>query len=397
MAVLATPLDQEHSNQMHKLTFHPLGNADSTRIDLENGAKILIDYADMRDSKDPSDKRIDLPSTLRSDLRKAGKDGYEVVVFTHLDRDHINRASEFFEFDHASKYQGDERVKMPMMWVPAAAILETKNEDDARVIQAEAKFRLKRGTGIRIFSSPGMLDEWLKEQGINPTNRAHLITNAGETVQGFSLDEDGVEFFCHSPFATRSEDGKLLDRNKDSIALHITFRSGGTDSRALFLSDLTYDVIADIVRVTEWHAKKDPSRTERLMWDIQKISHHCSYTALSDEKGKDKTIPVPLVDRLFRHYGQRHGVIISNSKPIPTDDSDVQPPHRQAASYYREIASDEFREFKVTMENPNRTSPKPLVLKVDSLGIAIEKAVLVGAGAAAITSSPAPRAGNSDE
>lgn len=382
---------------MHKLTFHPLGNADSTRIDLENGAKILIDYADMRDAKDASDKRIDLPSTLRADLRKAGVGSFDVVVFTHLDQDHINRSSEFFEFDHASKYQGGQRVKMPMMWVPAAAILETKNEDDARVIQAEAKFRLKRGSGIRIFSSPGMLDDWLTDQGIAPASRAHLITNAGETVPGFSLDDDGVEFFCHSPFATRSDEGKLLDRNKDSIALHITFRSGGTESRALFLSDLTYDVIADIVRVTEWHAKKDPSRAERLMWDVQKISHHCSYTALGAEKGNTKTTPDEKVDRLFRHYGQKHGVIVSTSKPIPTDDSDKQPPHRQAANYYKDVAQEEFREFKVTMENPNKTSPKPLVIKIDYLGIAIEKAVVVGAGAAAITSSPTPRAGKADE
>ena len=31
-----------------KLTFHPLGNADCTRIDFANGKKMLIDYADMR-------------------------------------------------------------------------------------------------------------------------------------------------------------------------------------------------------------------------------------------------------------------------------------------------------------------------------------------------------------
>lgn len=84
---------------MHELTFHPLGNADSTRIDLENGTKILIDYADMRDAKDPTDKRIDLPETLRSDLRKARKDRFELVVFTHLDRDHINRSSPVVSID----------------------------------------------------------------------------------------------------------------------------------------------------------------------------------------------------------------------------------------------------------------------------------------------------------
>lgn len=377
---------------MHKLTFHPLGNADSTRVDLENGSKILIDYADMPDPLDSKDKRIDLPKELRADLKKFKKDNFDVVVFTHLDRDHINRASEFFEFDYAAKYRGGERVKMPMMWVPAAAILEEACDGDAAVIQKEAKHRLRENYGVRVFSSPGMLDKWFRDNKIKPAERAHLITNAGETVKGFSLEKDGVEFFCHSPFATRTAAGTLFDRNKDSIALHITFRSGGVDSRALFLSDLTYDVIADIVKVTEWHAKKDKSRLARLMWDIQKISHHCSYTALSDDKGKEKTKPDEMVDRLFRHYGQKHGVIVSTSKPIPSDDSDVQPPHRQAASYYREVAQDEFREFKVTMETPSKTSPAPLVIKIDQFGVTPEKAMLLGASS--IASSPAPRAGD---
>ncbi len=380
---------------MHKLTFHPLGNADSTLVDLENGKKILIDYGDERDPKNPQDKRIDLAETLRSDLKKSGKDSFDVNVFTHLDSDHINRSSEFFEFDHARKYQGGDRVKMPMMWVPAAAILENGNDRDARVIQAEAKWRLENNYGIRVFSSPGMLDGWFATKKIKPADRAHLITNAGETVEGFSLADDGVEIFCHSPFATRSDQGKLLDRNKDAIALHATFLSGGRYSRALFLSDLTYDVIADIVRVTEWHGKKDPSRLQRLMWDVQKISHHCSYTALAEDKGTNKTKPDPYVDRLFRDYGQEHGVIVSTSKPIPTDDSDIQPPHRQAANYYRDVAQDEFREFKVTMENPNKTSPKPLVIKIDGMGVAVEKQVIVGG--ASIISSPAPRAGEDDE
>lgn len=380
---------------MHRLTFHPLGNADSTRIDLENGMKILIDYGDERDPKDPQDKRIDLAETLRSDLKKSVKDSFDVNVFTHLDSDHINRSSEFFEFDHAKKYQGGDRVKMPMMWVPAAAILETGNSGDASVIQAEAKWRLEKNYGIRVFSSPGMLDSWFASKKIKPADRAHLITNAGETVKGFSLADDGVEFFCHSPFATRSEDGKLLDRNKDAIALHVTFCSGGCYSRALFLSDLTYDVIADIVRVTEWHGKKDPSRLQRLMWDVQKISHHCSYTALAEDKGVNKTKPDPYVDRLFRDYGQEHGVIVSTSKPIPTDDSDIQPPHRQAANYYRDVEKDEFRQFKVTMNHPNATRPKPLVIKIDGMGVTVEKEVIIGA--APIISSPAPRAGDEDE
>ena len=59
---------------MHKLTFYPLGNADCCLIDLDNGQKLLFDYANMRDSNDDYDLRIDLPVALRDDLAAAGKD-----------------------------------------------------------------------------------------------------------------------------------------------------------------------------------------------------------------------------------------------------------------------------------------------------------------------------------
>jgi hypothetical protein len=54
-----------------KLTFHPLGNADCTRIDMANGRKMLVDYADIRNPADMWDARIDLPEILKADLRAA--------------------------------------------------------------------------------------------------------------------------------------------------------------------------------------------------------------------------------------------------------------------------------------------------------------------------------------
>src|SRR5260370_2105734 len=71
------------------LTFHPLGNADCTRIDLADGKKMLIDYADMKNRDDPWDRRIDLPAELKADLRAAKRNDYNVACFTHLDADHF--------------------------------------------------------------------------------------------------------------------------------------------------------------------------------------------------------------------------------------------------------------------------------------------------------------------
>src|SRR5580700_4552052 len=97
---------------MHKITFFPLGNADSCRIDLSGGERILFDYAAVKDVDDDTDKRIDLPTALREDLEADSKDYYDVVAFTHLDDDHIHGASEFFHLQHAQKYQGEDRIKI---------------------------------------------------------------------------------------------------------------------------------------------------------------------------------------------------------------------------------------------------------------------------------------------
>jgi hypothetical protein len=39
----------------HRLTFFPLGNADCCWIDLDGGRQILLNYATVRDPKDPND------------------------------------------------------------------------------------------------------------------------------------------------------------------------------------------------------------------------------------------------------------------------------------------------------------------------------------------------------
>lgn len=372
---------------MHKVTFFHLGNADCSRIDLEGGEKILFDYAAMRCADDEDDLRADLPKELRDDLKNANRDYYDVVAFTHLDRDHICGSSDFFYLEHAAKYQGEGRIKIQELWVPAAAIVEEGCEDEDKVIRAEARHRLKVGKGIRVFSRPDKLKDWLKSQGLTFESRAHLITDAGQLIPGFSLTDQKVEFFVHSPFATRmnGNDG-LVDRNIDSLVVQATFASDGVLTRLFLGSDIDHDALRDIVKVTR--AKK---REERLANDITKICHHCSYTALGPEKGATKTEPIAEVKWMLEDNLPSNAILISTSKPIPVDDSDNQPPHRQAAAYYEECAESVTGQFKVTMEHPSKSKPEPLVVEIDASKARIKKRVL--GGAAAVVSSRAPRAG----
>lgn len=370
---------------MHKLTFFPLGNADCFRIDLANGRQLLFDYAAMRDPKNDDDRRIDLAAELRNDLEARNRDYYDVVAFTHVDNDHVQGSSEFFWLEHAKKYQGDGRIKIRELWVPAAAIIEEGAEGEARIIRAEARHRLREGRGIRVFSRPASLEKWLNDQGLTLSERVHLITDAGKVVPGFTRLADEIEFFVHSPFAIRQDETTVVDRNSDALVLHATFVRGGRETKALLTADITHDVVADMVRVT-----RSRGNESRLEWDIVDVPHHCSYTALGPEKGADKTKPVPEVEWLYEKQGRWGGIVISPSWEIPPEDTD-QPPHRQAANYYKERAQAIGGEFKVTMEHPKVTDPKPLVIKIDGLGAAIDK--VIAGGAATIVSRPAPRAG----
>lgn len=356
---------------MHKITLFPLGNADTSLIELANGKRILIDYADMKDSTDNDDNRIDLPENLKKIL--GDDDAIDVVVFTHIDTDHIKGSPELFNLLYADAYQSEDRIDINEMWVPAAAIVEEGVESDSRIIRQEARHRFKKGEGIKVFSTPGQLNNWADDNGIDLDSRSHLIINAGEIIEDFDLYSDGLEIFVHSPFASRTEDGTLTDRNKDAIALNCKFHVDGTETLFNTFSDLGSEEIEDIVSISEFYNNSD-----RLQWDIFKIPHHCSHKSLDNVTAEEFSEPNETVAKLYEEYANDSPLIISSSRPIRNEDSD--PPNHQAAKFYREVVSAKSGEFKVTMEHPTKNSPKPLVIKITGGGSEIVKTPAMGVG-----------------
>lgn len=382
---------------MHTLTFFNLGNADCCRVDIQDGRKILIDYAATRSEDDDEDKRCDLPKLLGDDLDAVDRDYYDVVAFTHLDKDHICGATDFFWLEHAAKYQDDERTKINDLWVPAAVITEEGVEyKEARVIQKEARHRLRNGKGVRVFSRPERLKDWLEKQGLSIEDRKHLITDAGRFVPGYSKeDTGGVEFFIHSPHAKRLDDGGLEDRNGNCLVFQARFRVDGYDTDVLLTGDAKHETWIDVVDIT-----RDKGNDDRLRWDVYKLPHHCSYTAIGPDKSTpqspDKTPPVDQVAWLCETQGENRSIIVSPSNPIPEkgteEDKDVQPPHREAANYYKDdVAQPKDGQFLVTMSEPTEEEPKPTVIEIGGRGATRKLAGL--AGFAAITSRQSPRAG----
>jgi hypothetical protein len=378
---------------MHQIIFYPVGNGDTSQIILDNGKRILFDFRHLKKAEDNKGPEIDLSARLKEELKGSKKTSLDVVAFTHGDKDHIENSTEFFELLHAKKYQGNGRIKIDELWVPAAMILETAatDEQSAEFVtwRQEARYRLKEGKGIRVFSKPDKLKEWLEENDLTVDSRRHMITDAGQIVPGFTLAKDGVEFFCHSPFIKHVDESDDL-RNGAALVFNVRFQAGSNTFDYFAVGDSEWEILEEIIATTKYHGKDD-----RLSWDIYSLPHHCSYKTLSDEKGEKETVPKPLIKE-FLLLGKENAYIVSSSNPI--DDTkegreQKQPPHIQAKKCYeRHLTEVGGAKFLVTMEEPNKTNPEPLIFEIDSNGISRGGKILAS-GISIITSKPAPRAG----
>ena len=377
---------------MHKVIFYPVGNGDTSQIVLANGKRLLFDFRHQNQGEEGDSPHIDLKKRLTDELKEAKRDYFDVVAFTHGDKDHIAHSTEFFELQHAKKYQGDGRIKIKKLWVPASMILDTATREQQSnefvIWRQEARYRLKQGRGIQVFSKPDKLRDWLKQNGLTLESRKHLITDAGSLARGFSLATDQVEFFCHSPFIKHCDEGDQL-RNEAALIFQVRFEIGGMRYNYFAIGDSEYDVLEDIVRISKFHKNDD-----RLDWDLLNIPHHCSSKALAKEKGAKETIPTALVKELLCH-GRREAYMVSSSHPIKDDAEaykQVQPPHIQAKkAYQRYLNKVRGRDLLVTMEEPSTSKPKPLVFEISSSGGRLARRRVTGA--AIVTSSQPPRAG----
>jgi len=381
---------------VHQISFYPVGNGDTTQIVMSGGRRVLFDFCHRNKAEDSDTPEIDLKARLKDDLKKADRDYFDVVAFTHADLDHIQGSTDFFELQHAKKYHGEGRVKIRELWVPAAMLLEEADNDHQTeeyvLLRQEARHRLLEGKDILVFSKPQAVADWLEPllnaRGESASARDHLFIDAGKIVPGFSLNQDRVEFFCHSPFIKHCDEGDII-RNRASLVFNVRFRADGAHFDYLEVGDATWEEMEDIVSTTKYHKNDD-----RLAWDLYNIPHHCSYLALSDEKGDKETEPKPLIKDLLQ-MGKKDSYIVSCSKPV-TDVkesySQTQPPHIQARkAYERYLKEVGGRKFLVTMEEPNANKPEPITFEITSGGVTWKRSASIGAPAI-ILSTP-PRAG----
>jgi hypothetical protein len=382
--------------EKHQVIFYPVGNGDTTQLVLTGGRRILFDFCHREKSEEANTPEIDLKARLKDELRQADRDFFDVVAFTHADNDHIQGSTDFFELQHAKKYHGEGRIKINELWMPAAMLLEEADNDrqteEFVLLRQEGRHRLLEGKDILVFSKPQALADWLEPllaaRGETADARDHLFIDAGTLVPGFTLESDRVEFFCHSPFIKHCDNEDII-RNRAALVFNVRFQADNEYYDYLEIGDAAWEELEEIVSTTKAHGNED-----RLAWDLFNIPHHCSYKALSDEKGEKETQPKPLIKDLLL-MGKKDSYIVSCSKPVP-DSKDMyeekQPPHIQARNAYeRHLRMVEGRKFLVTMEEPNASKPEPIEFEITRGGVSWVRSSSIGAPAV-ILSSP-PRAG----
>lgn len=374
------------------LTFYPVGNGDSSLIKLQNGRWVLMDYRHQAQGEDSTTPIIDLQKRLRGELDEAKRNDFDVVAFTHADEDHIGGSTDFFYLDHSTKYQKGNRAKIKTLWVPAAMILDKGADatecDECGIWREEARYRLKNNNGVRVFSRPKELENWLKSAGLTLESRSHLITDAGQCAPDFTIAADSVEFFCHSPFIKHCDGSDVL-RNEAGLVFNVRFEISGRRIQYFAIGDADYTVLEDIVDITTYHHNED-----RLDWHLYKAPHHCSYTALSSEKGAKETTPTEGVVSLLKR-GQTGGYVVTSCNPIDEGraaEEQTQPPHIQAKRCYTTyLGICRGRRVMVTMEEPDRVKPEPLVFEITALGL--QPLTKSRSGAATVVMTTPPRAG----
>jgi len=360
-----------------KITFYPEGNAECVLLEMGNGKRMLMDFADMH----TGDARY---TNLTDSF--AGIKSFDVVMFSHAHEDHVKGAADFFYFDHALKYQTGNRAKIKELWVSSAFILDSNVCEDARVIRQEARYRLKNGYGIKVFSRPDALDGWLSDNGLSTADSEHPIIHAGTLIDSsmHSLGDE-VSFFVHAPFSEDAED--VEDRNDPSIVLQVRLQNLYRNTNIFITGDAPHDIIDKIVGRSEANCNEG-----YLEWDLYDIPHHCSHTGLSDERGDTITETSDNIKRLLGVYSQQNGFLVASCRAFSdVGADDTQPPHIQAKKAYIKYsknADGTEKMFFVTSEYRGITNPKPLRFGIDLTGITEVREKNIP-----ITSSPAPRAG----
>ena len=241
---------------------------------------------------------------------------------------------------------------------------ELENQSDAKIIRAEARYRLKEGYGIKVFAAPDTLMDWLEDQDIAYDDVADLIVHAGQIIDLPGSLGDEMQVFVHAPFSDDSEE--VQDKNDPSIVLQVRLFNDDRETNLLITGDTPYQVLDKIVDIS-----KSNGNESYLAWDVYDIPHHCSYTGLNEKGEKEVRVLTPTdnVQWLLKQGGKSAYVVASCWKVT----EETSPPHMCAKRAYEEYTTSDVK-FLATMEHipTGGVKPTPIIFEIDSMGLTLK-------------------------
>lgn len=347
------------------ITYFPVGNGDTSLIQLSDESSIIIDCNITNDSRDDSEEAVfDVHDYLLSSLKKDNGTPYvDAFILSHPDEDHCRGFTETFYVGDPAKYSDKDKkeglIRIDELWFTPRIFSphEKDMSDTAKAIRKEAERRIKLyqdkrsaktpGNRLRIIGDSDKSDlEGLDEVKTIPGNSINTIN--GRILKDFS-------FFVHGPFK-KETDSKWSERNDTSVVLQARFDIDGEKNAVLafFGGDSGYEIWDEIIR---------RSREDSLKWDIFMTPHHCSWTFFNDVPQKDNNKPCKSAIE-FLNKKRVGAKIVASCNPIKDDDNN--PPHFAAKEEYVKIVGKD--NFFVTGEYPTSKKPLPLIFTMTQNG-----------------------------
>jgi beta-lactamase superfamily II metal-dependent hydrolase len=343
--------------------FWPVGCGDSTTIVISDDEVMQIDLNDKVLAEEEDNEHIPLVDELVAKLPKRnGKPYLSCFVLTHPDLDHCRGIRDLLK-----------RVVIGEIWHSPHIFREYEDtqtlSDDAKAFRKEAHRRAEAtlnaggdpgaGNRVRVIGY-SMLFE--------PGERYHGFPDQFRTRPGAAIDaidgndvSDRFHAFVHGPFKIGVADG----RNETSVAMRILIGSSTVSMAGLFLGDVSYPTLMQIVEETRNHGN-DPM----LHWNVLLSPHHCSKKVMY-EYDTDRRADVFCKDAMdaLEAAQLETGYVVASSSEFPgANCSGDNPPHVKARNRYEEIVN---TGFVCTGEYSTPENVRPIIFTVGDAGVAL--------------------------
>lgn len=374
-----------------KISAFQVGNGDMTLIELESGARILIDVNIRAAADDPDDDTPDVAEDLRNRLSRdpEGRLYVDALLISHPDKDHCTGLQNHFHLGPPSEWsKSADKIFIRELWSSPMVFRRASSQhqlcDDAKAFNTEARRRVARFRTMYGFVSDGDRIVILGEDENGKTDDlGAILIKAGDTFSWVNGQYDlsmTVRLLAPQPPADDQDEELARSKNHSSTILNFSLTGDGIADAGRFLTGGDAEVA-----IWERLWQRYSANPDWFPYDILQAPHHCSWHSLSYDSWSECGEKAEVCEdaRSALSQTRRGAVIIASSKPIKDDENDS--PCIRAKREYQAITKDAGGSFKCVAEHPSEKNPETMEFEVGKSGPRLiskpmKAAAIVGAG-----------------